>query len=345
MAFNRIGGRLRMANVSILGAGAWGTALALQAHAAGNKVTLWAYLAEEKEEIETFGENKTRLPGVAVPRDIQVTCDLAQAAESDILLVVTPAQVLRTFLAQLKPFLKPSSCLVFCSKGIEIATGALISEICHAIIPETETAILSGPNFAKEIALGTPGAATLAAKTLKKAAFLADILSSPTFRIYPSDDPLGAQIGGALKNVIAIAAGLVTGARLGENARAALITRGLEELVQFGLAKGARRETFMGLSGVGDLVLCCTSPTSRNMRFGMALGEGQTPENLLKEGQALAEGAYTVKAVMKLLKPLGLEMPICAAVYRILYEKSTIQAEIKTLLNRPSKCEIEPLKG
>lgn len=328
-----------MTKVTVLGAGAWGTALALQARAAGNDVILWAYLEEEKEEIQQTRENKQRLPGIHIPEDIQVTCDLKEASQTDVLLVVTPAQAIRGFLEKLKPHLKDSHYLVFCSKGIDLTTGALLSEISEATIPGIPIAILSGPNFAQEIAQGKPGAATLATHEMTQSRWLASALSSSTFRIYPSDDIMGAQIGGALKNVIAIASGMVTGAKLGENARAALIARGLQEIARYGEFKGAKRETFMGLSGVGDLVLCCVSPTSRNMKFGFQLGEGKKVEDLL-EGNVLTEGAHTVKAVMKLIKKHNLDMPICTAVYRILYEGKTIVEEMERLLTRPQKSEI-----
>ncbi len=326
--------------VTVLGAGAWGTALALQAHYADNDVTLWAYLKEEKEEIEQYGENKSRLPGVKIPQEISVTCDLAKAAQGDILLVVTPAQAIRGFLTDLKAHLKPETLVVFCSKGIEISSGDLISEVCADAIPTTSIAILSGPNFAKEIATGAPGAATLAAATLREARELADILSSPTFRIYPSDDIMGTQVGGALKNVVAIASGMVSGAGFGENLRAALITRGLEEMARFGEVKGAKRETFMGLSGMGDLILCSMSQTSRNMNFGFDIGKGGSSKALLDKGQVLTEGAHTVKAVRQLTRGQNIDMPICEAVYRVLYEDKSIKGELATLLMRPSVPEI-----
>lgn len=326
--------------VTVLGAGAWGTALALQAHYADNQVTLWAYLKEEKEEIDQYGENKSRLPDVKIPQDISVTCDLKEAAQGDILLVATPAQAIRGFLTTLKEHLKPETILVFCSKGIEISTGALISEICAEVIPTVKFAILSGPNFAKEIAKGAPGAATLAAPTLDQAQSLATLLSSPTFRVYPSDDIMGVQVGGALKNVVAIASGLVSGAGFGENLRAALITRGLEEMARFGERKGAKRETFMGLSGMGDLILCAMSKTSRNMNFGFEVGQGGKTKGSSEKKQVLTEGAHTVKAVRQLTKAQNIDMPICEAVYRVLYEGKSIKGELATLLMRPAVPEI-----
>jgi Glycerol-3-phosphate dehydrogenase len=329
-----------MKKVNVLGAGAWGTALACQAHAAGNHVTLWAYLEAEQQEIVTQRENRSKLPGVKVPEAIEVTTDLAAATQADILLLVTPAQAIRGFLQRLKPYLKPETVVVFCSKGIEIATGALMTDLCAAEIPGHPIAVLSGPNFAKEIGAGKPGAATLGCADLTQAQQLAQQLSSPTFRIYPTDDVMGVQIGGALKNVIAIAAGIVTGAQLGENARAALITRGLQEMANFGELRGARRETFMGLSGMGDLVLCCLSTTSRNMNFGYQIGLGKSVEELLSEGQILTEGVHTAKAIMHLTEQQPLDMPICAAVYRILYQGAKIEQEMIKLLDRPQKFEV-----
>ena len=329
-----------MKKVNVLGAGAWGTALACQAHAAGNKVTLWAYLEEEQQEIITHRENVSKLPGVKVPDDLEVTTDLAIATQADILLLVTPAQAIRGFLKQLKDHLNPETIIVFCSKGIEITTGALISDICDAEIPGHPIAVLSGPNFAKEIGSGKPGAATLGCRDLNQAQQLARDLSSPTFRIYPTDDLMGVQIGGALKNVMAIAAGIVTGSKLGENARAALITRGLQEMANFGEMRGARRETFMGLSGMGDLVLCCMSTTSRNMNFGYQIGLGKSLKALFSEGHILTEGVHTAKAIITLTQDQSLEMPICAAVYRILYQGAKIENEMIKLLDRPQRFEV-----
>lgn len=332
-----------MAQITVLGAGAWGTALALQAYTAGNEVTLWAYLENEKKQIGLYRENKTRLPGVAIPSEIQVTCNLEQAVlPADILLVVTPAQAIRGFLKTLKPYLisGPGKTVVFCSKGMEIETGALLSEICQEVIPDIAISFLSGPNFAHEIGAGKPGAATIASLDLKKSIFLAETLSSKTFRLYASEDPLGVQIGGALKNVVAIGAGMVTGAKLGENARAALIARGLQEMVRYGDFKGAKRETFMGLSGVGDLVLCCMSMTSRNMKFGFEIGQGAHVDKVKQETRVLTEGAYTVKAILSQMQKASLEMPICQAVYRILYEGKTVESEMGQLLTRPLKLEV-----
>lgn len=330
----------KMQKIHVLGAGAWGTALACQVYAAGNAVTLWAYHEDEKDEILTYRENRSKLPGVKVPDAIQVTTDLASVAAADIALIVTPAQVIRRFLTTLKPYLSPKTTLVFCSKGIELTTGALISDICRAEVATQPIAVLSGPNFAKEIGWGRPGAATLGCPELAQAQRLASLLSSPTFRIYPTDDLMGVQIGGALKNVVAIAAGIVTGAKMGENARAALITRGLQEMAHFGEWRGARRETFMGLSGMGDLVLCCMSTTSRNMNFGYEIGSGQSIDTLLAKGEVLTEGVHTVKAVKDLIKDQPFEMPICNAVYRILYEGAKIEDEMVALLERPQKLEV-----
>ena len=326
-----------MTKVCVLGAGAWGTALAIQAHRAGNEVSIWAYLQEEKDEIEKFHENKSRLPGVSIPKDISVTCDLKDAVDSaDIILVVTPAQVIREFLKSLKPHLQSDSYLVLCSKGLEISTGSLLSEICTEIIPETELAVLAGPNFAKEIAVGAAGAATIATNEISRSRWLASALSSDTFRIYPSDDIIGVQIGGALKNVVAIGAGIVTGLNMGENARAALITRGLQEMAAFAEAKGGRQETLLEVSGVGDLVLCTTSRTSRNMNFGLELGQGGNTQAMLKDSKALTEGVFTAKAIMKLIKENNFEMPVFEAVYNILHQGKDMTDEMNALFTEPN---------
>ena len=331
----------------VLGAGAWGTALAVHAHHAGNEVTLWAYLDEEKQDIETHRENKSRLPGVTIPKEITVTTDLSCVKGADYLLVVTPAQVIRSFLKDLKPHLSENTKLIFCSKGIEIETGSLISEICSSSIPHHTIGFFSGPNFAKEIANGAPGASTIAFDALKDAQDFSNIFSTRMLRVYPNNDIIGVQIGGAYKNVLAIAAGILKGSGYGENALAALVTRGLEETSRFATFKGANPNTLRGMSGMGDLILCCYSTTSRNMKLGFDLGkdlaenkgresiaESDSQDDSQTASQPLTEGAFTVKALHKIAQSNALDLPLCEAVYSILFEQTSLNATLEKLLTR-----------
>lgn len=326
-----------MTSVSILGAGAWGIGLALTAHRAGNKTSLWSAFEPEIENLKKHHEHTTLLPGIPIPQDIALTTDLAQAAQADIILCVTPAQALRPVLKELKPYLHSTPSLIICAKGIELGSAKLLSEVATEELPTVPSSVIGGPNFAREVALNLPAAATLASPTLEQSQFLSKALSHPCFHLYPSQDVKGVELASAVKNVLAIACGLVTGARLGENARAALITQGIAELNQLGLKKGCQLETFLGFSGIGDIVLTCTSQTSRNMKLGFDLASGKSLEQLKNEGSPLTEGAFTVKALIQMAQSLGLTMPICEAVHRILYDGKSITDEIHTLFQQPLK--------
>lgn len=327
--------------ISIIGAGAWGTALALAARRAGNDVTLWAYEADIVAAINDVHENTLYLPGVALDPAIRATADLAEAAAADALLLAAPAQHMRTTIAPLAGHLPPATPLIVCAKGIEQETLALMSEAVAAIFPQNPVFILSGPTFAADVAAGLPTAVTLAGSDLAAAQVLADRLSSDRFRPYSGDDVIGAQIGGAIKNVLAIACGIAEGRGFGDNARAALVTRGLAELTRLCLAKGGRAETMMGLSGLGDLVLTCTSAQSRNYSLGLALGAGRTLAEILGERHSVAEGVYTASAAVALADKLGLEMPIAAAVDAVLNKGADIDVVIEALLARPLRAEAD----
>lgn len=328
-----------MTTVSILGGGAWGTALALTALKAGNQTTFWSRDSQHVNDINQTRENKKYLPGVSLPESLSITASLEEAVNSNIILLACPAQQLRSFLMTLHPLLSTESYMIVCSKGIEMTTGQLMSEVMTEIFPHQYHATLSGPTFAQEIAEDKPTAATLACQELATARWLASSLSSPTFRIYPINDRIGVEIAGALKNVIAIAAGIATARGLGESARASLITRGLAEMSRLGLAMGASLETFLGLSGVGDTILTCTSALSRNMRFGMNVGCLQKVTALDLKTAVLTEGVFTVKAVLTLAEKLNIDIPICKSVYRIIYEGYPLDDEIQSLLARPLKPE------
>ena len=316
-----------MNEITILGAGAWGTALAIQAHRAGNTVTLWA--RSGAEAIAATRESP-RLKGYRLPDAIGVTGVLP---EGGMVLAAVPAQSLRAVLTSAPPM----RYLVLCAKGIEAGTLRLPLEIAAEVWPEVRLAILTGPNFAHEIAAGLPAAAVVSGLDQAMREDVAARLTSPGFRLYGHADPIGAQLGGAAKNVIAIAAGAVTGAGLGENARAALITRGLAELARLVTALGGRAETVMGLSGLGDLLLTCTGPSSRNFSLGLALGRGESLASILAGRAAVTEGVATAPAL--LARAAGVDLPICAAVAALLAGATTLDEAISALLARPRRDE------
>ncbi len=328
-----------MERIGVIGAGAWGTALALAARRAGRAVVLWARDPELAAEIETRRENPRYLPGVALDPEIRATAELAVAAACDALLLVTPAQALREIATELAPHLGPARPLVVCSKGIERGSGLLMTEVLAEVLPGRAVAVLSGPTFALEVARGLPTAVTLATEDAALGAVLVKALGSRAFRPYLAGDIVGAQVGGAVKNVIAIACGIVTGRRLGDNARAALITRGLAEIARLGRAKGARPETLMGLSGLGDLTLTCTSMLSRNTSLGVALGEGETLDALMAGRRSVAEGVFSAGATVALAETLGVQTPISSGIDAILNRGAPIEAAIEALLARPFRAE------
>ncbi len=329
----------RIYRIGIIGAGAWGTALAATARVAGCGVTLWARSGALADEINAKHENPIYLPGVALDPLIRATDDLAEAAAADAVLLVTPAQRLREIARRLAPRLPASRPLVICAKGVEQGTLALMTEVLAESLPGRPLAVLSGPTFATEVARGLPAAVTLAAEDAGLGEALAASLGSRRFRPYLSDDLVGAQIGGAVKNVIAIACGIVTGHGFGDNARAALITRGLAEMVRLGLAKGGRAETLMGLSGLGDLTLTCSAMQSRNFSLGAALGAGRGLDEILAERHTVAEGVHSAAAVAELARRHGVEMPISAAVDAVINRGAEVEAMIEELLTRPFRKE------
>ncbi len=325
--------------VGVVGAGAWGTALALVAARAGRQVTLWARRPALAAALQGDRENAAYLPGIAVPVSVSVTADPAALASADALLLAMPAQTLRESLSGLASSIAPACPLVICAKGIERDSGKLLSEILAEAAPGRPAAILSGPSFAAEVARDLPTALTLACDDEALGRALVGALGHPHFRPYLSHDPVGVQLGGAVKNVIAIACGLVAGRRLGHNARAALITRGLAEIARLGRALGAEPATFMGLSGLGDLVLTCSATQSRNYAFGLALGEGQSPEQALAASAGVVEGRSSAAAVQTLARAKSLEMPISEAVDSIVNRGSAIDSTIAALLARPFRSE------
>jgi glycerol-3-phosphate dehydrogenase (NAD(P)+) len=325
--------------VGVLGAGAWGTALAQVAASAGREVVLWAYEPEVVEAVNTRRENPGFLPGVRLHEAISATPDLSTVAAVDLLLAVTPAQHLRGTLRRLAERLAPGLPVALCAKGVEQGTLALMTEVLASEAPRARAAVLSGPGFARDVARGLPTATTIACADAMLGQALVAALGLPTFRPYLTDDLIGAEIGGAVKNVIAIACGVAEGRQLGDGARAALITRGFAELSRLGLAMGARQETLSGLCGLGDLVLTCASLSSRNTSLGAALGQGRAMADVLAERTSVAEGVASAPAVCALAARHGVEMPICAAVDDLLAGRIDVDRAIAALLARPFRSE------
>ncbi|MBP2278267.1 MULTISPECIES: NAD(P)H-dependent glycerol-3-phosphate dehydrogenase [Sphingomonas] len=321
--------------IGVIGGGAWGTALAQVAARSGDPVLLWAREPEVVASINQRHENSRFLAGIALPRSIRATGALADLAACDALLVVAPAQHVRTVLAETPVGTTP---LVLCAKGIEAGTQLLVGEVAQQLYPEAPIAVLSGPTFAHEVAAGQPTAVTLACGDAALGSALADRLASPSFRPYASTDVIGAEIGGAVKNVLAIACGVVEGAGLGQNARAALIARGFAEMTRFGLARGARAETLSGLSGLGDLVLTCSSTSSRNFSLGVGLGQGKRAADLLADRLTVAEGAFTAPVLQAAAAEAGVDMPVVDAVCALL-DGRDVAAVVGALLARPLRPE------
>jgi glycerol-3-phosphate dehydrogenase (NAD(P)+) len=326
--------------LAIIGGGAWGTALAAVACRAGSLPRLWARDPDVVAAVNTRHENPAFLPGVALDPAIAATSDLAVAIDgAEAALLVVPAQFLRGAVERLAPLLPPGLPLLLCAKGIEARSLQAMSEVVGEILPGAPVAVLSGPSLAAEVAAGLPTAVTVASRDRALARGFVAALGSTGFRPYLSTDPIGAELGGAVKNVVAIACGIVVGRGLGENARAALITRGLAEMIRLGLAKGGRAETFAGLSGLGDLVLTCSAAASRNHALGLALGRGNTLEAVLAGRRAVVEGVATAPAVVGLAARFGIEMPIAEAVEAVLHQGVAIAEMTRRLLARPYRSE------
>lgn len=324
--------------IAVVGAGAWGTALALVASANSKKVLLWAREPEVAADIAGLHQNRRFLPDVDLPEKIEATGDIGRAAEADAVLLVAPAQHVREVGTAIAGAVQRGTPVVLCAKGIETGTGKLLVEVVAEVLPHCRAAILSGPSFARDVAQGLPTAVTIAAEG-ETARRLQASLSRPGFRPYVSDDVIGVALGGAAKNVYAIACGMVEGVGFGESARAALIARSFAELLRLGTALGARAETLMGLSGFGDLVLTATSTTSRNYSLGLALGRGAKISDVVGAGHPLAEGAYTAPALVARARRHGVELPIAEAAADVLQQRLGVREAARALLSRPLKSE------
>ncbi|MGH6658698.1 MAG: NAD(P)H-dependent glycerol-3-phosphate dehydrogenase [Sphingomicrobium sp.] len=320
----------------MIGGGAWGTALAQVAASAGRETMLWAIEDDVVAAINRIHENPIFLMGHKLSPTIRATSNFSDLAAADAWLVVTPAQHMRAVL-QRSPC--PNMPLILCSKGIEEGTGRMLHDVAREVCPTSPIAVLSGPSFAHEVADGLPTAVTLACADEALGEQLRERLTSPAFRIYLSDDVVGAEVGGAVKNVLAIACGIAEGRQLGQNARAALIARGFMELTRFGLAQGAKRETLAGLAGLGDLVLTCSSASSRNFSLGKGIGEGQPVSELMADRQTVAEGAFTAPVLARLARKMGVEMPIVFAVDSLIAGQASVDEVLEQLLTRPPRAE------
>jgi len=324
-------------SIGVIGGGAWGTALAqVMAQNGAQSVTLWAREAEVVEAINHAHENPLFLPGIPLASSITATSAKDWFGDCEALLIVTPAQHVRAVLAEADVGDTP---LILCAKGIEAGTRLLMSEVARAVCPDAPISVLSGPTFAAEVARGLPTAITLACEDSMVAERLSARIAQPTFRPYLSTDVVGAEIGGAVKNVLAIACGVVEGAGLGQNARAALIARGFAEMTRFGLARGARIETLTGLSGLGDLVLTCSSTSSRNFSLGKGLGEGKPAASLMADRRTVAEGAFTAPVLREAARAVGVDMPVVEAVCALLNDEAGVSDIISALLARPIRSE------
>jgi len=326
--------------IGVVGAGAWGTALAESAAQAGREVKLWAYERDTVEEINHHHSNRVYLPGVTLSATIEATARTSQVAAADLIVMVVPSQFFRSIVKEFAPYLSGKPVIIG-TKGFEEGSGKLMSAILAEIAPEALPGVITGPSFAGEVARGLPAALTIAARDEQLGDAAANTLGSRSLRLYWTDDMLGVQVGGAVKNVLAIASGIVAGRRLGSNAQAGLITRGFAELMRFGIGMGARAETLTGLSGLGDLILTCSSPQSRNMSLGYALGEGKSLTDILGSRRSVSEGAHSAAAVVSLAREKGIEMPICEAVSAVLAGEMDVDAGITALLSRPFRAEAD----
>lgn len=332
-----------MSNIFVLGSGGFGTALAVMAHKYGQQVTLWSAFQEELDEIRTYGENKKRLPGVAVGIAIELTTDLSAVKDADIAILAVPSFAVRSVSRQLAAYIGPQTVVVNVAKGLEADTLKRFSEVIGEEIPNNPVVVLSGPSHAEEIARGVPTTVVASSQNRSSAEFVQENLGNETLRIYVNDDTVGVELGGALKNIIALCAGICDGMGLGDNAKAALMTRGLAEIGRLGVAMGANSATFAGLAGVGDLIVTCTSMHSRNRRAGILIGQGLTAEEAANRVGMVVEGIDATKAAYHLAKKTGVEMPIVEQLYGIICEGKDIRSTVKNLMGRAQRHEDEAI--
>lgn len=330
-----------MAKINVIGSGGWGTAVAIMLAKRGHKVLLWSYLKEESENLKKYRENKPFLPGVELPENISYTSDISECGEADLIIMATPSHAVRLTAKSLAPHVKDGQIVLNISKGLEDKTHLTLSNVLKEELPNCDIAVMSGPSHAEEVSRGIPTTNVVAARTEVIANKIQDIMTGPNFRVYINTDMTGVELGGSLKNVIALSAGILDGMNLGDNSKAALMTRGIVEMARLGVAMGAKPETFNGLSGIGDLIVTCTSMHSRNRRAGILIGQGMSCEDATKEVKMVVEGVKTCKAAKELADKLGVEMPIVNEAYKILFEGMKPQEAIPNLMGRESKHETE----
>ncbi len=330
-----------MATINVIGSGGWGTAVAVMLANQGHSVLLWSYLEEESKALRHDRENKAFLPGIAIPDTIELTSDISKCGCADIIITAVPSHAVRQTAKSLAPYTKEGQLILNISKGLEEGTHATLSQILKQELPNCEIAVMSGPSHAEEVSRGIPTTNVVAARTEKIANKIQDIIMNPTFRVYTNPDMLGVELGGSLKNVIALCAGVIDGLGLGDNTKAALITRGIVEIARLGAAMGAKSETFNGLSGIGDLIVTCTSMHSRNRRAGILIGEGMSCEEATKTVKMVVEGVKTCRAAKELSDKLGVEMPIVNEAYKVLFEGMPAKEAVPNLMGRSKKHETE----
>ena len=330
-----------MAKIGLIGAGSWGTALSKLAADKGHEVTVWSIVKEEIEMLKENREHLDKLPGVKLPENISYTTELAEAVEGmDLCILAVPSPFTRSTAAMMRPFVKEGQIIVNVAKGIEEKTLMTLSEIIEEEVPGADVAVLSGPSHAEEVGKGMPTTIVAGAKTKKTAEYIQNLLMNKVFRVYTSPDILGIELGGSLKNVIALAAGIADGLGCGDNTKAALITRGIAEIARLGLAMGGKLETFSGLTGIGDLIVTCASMHSRNRRAGILIGQGKNMQEAMDEVKQVVEGVYSAKAAMGLAHKFEVEMPIIEQVNLVLFEGKPAAQALDELMLRDKKIEI-----
>ena len=333
-----------MAKISVIGSGGWGIALTILLHKNGHDLTIWSFDKKEAEELKTTRENKTKLPNILLPEDIKVTDDLKEAVnDKDILILAVPSKAIRSVSKSLKNIIKDNQIIVNVAKGLEEDTLETMTDIIEEELKgkKTQVAVLSGPSHAEEVGKGIPTTCVVSAHNKELTLYLQNIFMNPSFRVYTSPDMLGIEIGGALKNVIALAAGIADGLNYGDNTKAALITRGIKEIASLGVAMGGEQSTFYGLTGLGDLIVTCASMHSRNRRAGILLGQGKTLNEAIKEVNMVVEGVYSAKSALMAAKKYNVEIPIIEQVNAVLFENKNAAEAVNELMIRDKKLEIQ----
>lgn len=330
-----------MSKINIIGSGGWGTAVASMLAKNGHEVLLWSYMKEESENLKKYHENIPFLPGVKIPDNVSFTWDISECGNADMIVIAVPSHAVRATAKSLSPYVKKDSIILNISKGLEENTYKTLSQVLREELPGCDIAVMSGPSHAEEVSRDIPTANVVAANSEETANKIQDMLMNPTFRIYTNPDITGVELGGSLKNVIALCAGILDGLNLGDNTKAALMTRGIVEIARLGVAMGARAETFYGLSGIGDLIVTCTSMHSRNRRAGILIGQGMSCDEATKKVNMVVEGIKTCKAAKELSDKIGVEMPIINEAYKVLFENMSASETVKHLMNRDKKHETE----